>query len=330
MKIISDLPDYIVIEIRQTIADGKYKSISDFIQMATENQLALESGKMGTLIDASKKNNEGFIKDFSLLSKEFPFLETKKVDSKGDNIWDNWLWGQINRIFPIKFAARILAIESSKLNYFPEIENFNNTVSKLARELGIFLSDMDLKLKKERDKKLSTGFPVGKKVENSLNRYWSQFVGYQKQDKTVTGALFDLAFANLFTDEKGVIRIGLNSQGKKFSQLENPILDCQDYLNTLSDSEILFYLDHIKTNVPGEFSLISMILKLLNRGPMGREELNEEIALLVEGSGWTEGLISTQRAGAISRLYELGMIFKKRFSHEVQYHITEKGKEWLE
>ena len=332
MKIISDLPDYIISRIRKTISDGQYKSISDFILMATENQLALESGEINNVLDISNENSKdsmlSIIKNFSIINSEIPILEYFPA-REGKDIWDNWIWGQINRIFPIKFAARFLAIESSRLGSYPEKENFNKIVSKEARDLGIILKNIDSILDKERDKKLSTGFPIGRKIENSLKRYWSQFVGYQKSDKTLTGALFDLALANLFTDEDGVLRIGLNSKGKKFSQLNNPILDNKDFSCSLSELEISFYLEHIKSNVPGEFSLFSNVLNLLINGIERREEMNVELARLIKGSGWSDSLISTQRAGAISRLFELGLVSKERIGLEVRYHITERGKTWL-
>ena len=122
----------------------------------------------------------------------------------------------------------------------------------------------------------------------------------------------------------------LNSEGVKFAKLENPILDKNNFSSSLSEFEQSFYLSHIKHYVPGEFSLFSILLKLLNNGIERREEMNKEIAKLVEGSGWSKGFISTQRAGGISRLYELNMISKKRVGLEVYYHITEKGKAWID
>ena len=207
MKVIADLPDYVVSRIRRFIADEKYKSISDFLIMAAENQLALESEKTSNFIDAPNLNQKNVKKDFSIENLEVPFLKINPLIEE-DNIWDSWMWGQINRIFPIKFAIRVLAIESSKSSRYPEKAKFNETVSKMARDLGVFLSDIDSDSNTERDAKLSTGFPFSEKMESSINRYWSQFVGYQKKDKTLTGAFFDLALANLFTDENGLLRIG--------------------------------------------------------------------------------------------------------------------------
>jgi len=332
MKIISDLPDYIISRIRKLVSEGRYKSISDFILASAENQLALESGEVNDVLDLSNNISADSIQkinsEFPILNSEIPVLDFIPAQ-EGKEIWDQWIWGQINRILPIKFAVRFLAIESSRLGGFPEKRDFNKIVSEEARRLGLFLKEFDSSLKKERDEKLSTGFPVGNKIESSLNRYWSQFVGYQKNDKTLTGALFDLALANLFTDEDGIIRIGLNPEGKKFAQLQNPVLDNNNFSYSLAEPEILFYLDHIQSNVPGEFSLFKIVLGLLKNGVERREIMNLELTKQIEGSGWSEGLVSTQRAGAISRLYELGLISKERIGLEVRYHITERGKTWI-
>jgi len=332
MKIISDLPNYIISRIRKLVAEERYNSISEFILTATENQLALEFLETNDVLDLSHNKSINSIQQFNseyhILKSEIPVLELIPIQ-EGKDIWDRWIWGQINRILPIKFAARLLAIESSKTGSFPEKKVFNEAVSKEARKFGLYLKKQDSRLKKARDKNLSAGFPVGEKIESSLSRYWSQFVGYQKKDGALTGALFDLALANLFNDDDGTLRIGLNTEGKKFAQLQNPVLDNHNFTHSLSETEITFYLEHIKANVPGEVSLFSILLGLLNRGVERREEMNKELSKHVKGSGWSDGLISTQRSGAFSRMYELGLLSKDRIGLEVRYHITERGKKWF-
>ena len=55
------------------------------------------------------------------------------------------------------------------------------------------------------------------------------------------------------------------------------------------------------------------------------ELLNEEIGNIVKDSDWSPGLVSTQRSGAISRMYELDLIDKERSGLEVRYILTERG-----
>ena len=57
-------------------------------------------------------------------------------------------------------------------------------------------------------------------------------------------------------------------------------------------------------------------------------ELNKEILPL--SRGWSEAMITTIRAGAISRLNELGLINRLRRGVDVTYSLTQYGKEILD
>jgi len=332
MKIISDLPNYILNEIRKLVEEGKYQSISNFLLVAAENQLTLESGDSTDLLRLSIEDTPGNSykqeRDLSHPSSNIPSLKPfDKIIC--EDIWENWLWGQINRLLPIKFAVRFLAIETVKLDQFPNKEDFNLTASKAARYFGNYLKVQDEKLEKARDEKLSTGFPISAKKEKSLDRYWSHFIGYQRGDGSLTGALFDLGFANVTEDPNCKIEIGLTESGIAFSKIENPVIDKDDFNRSLGDEEREFYINHIMKNVPGEVSLFALLLEIINRGVLRREPMNNELRKIVTSSEWSDGLVSTQRSGAISRMYEVGLITKKRIGLKVQYLSTDMGNSFL-
>jgi Arc/MetJ-type ribon-helix-helix transcriptional regulator len=333
MKIISDLPEYIVTKIHKLVSEGRYPSISDFLMIAVENQLTLEG--METTDNVNQSLNElesplGSRKgQYQYPTEDIPILDLSPQPTS-DNLWDLWIWGQINRILPIKFAARLLAIESAQQGNFPDKTAFNKISSEVARDFGLFLEKQDSKFNKLRDEKLSTGFPIGKIKEKSQDRFWSQFVGYQRNNGTLTGGLFDFSLANITNNDNGKYNIGLNPQGLALAKLPNPVIDYQEYENSLSDGEIEFFLNHIHSYVPGEASLYKILLGLFNEGVIRREDINNKLSDFVIGSGWSKGLISTQRSGAISRMFEMNLISKKRKGLEVRYLITNKGKSFLE
>lgn len=334
MKIITDLPEHLVSNIRDLVYDGKYSSISKFLLIAAENQLTLELSGEDKLIDFQELGEtESLMNRFLLNNISSPTNNYEVLESdpqvQYEHEWDSWLWGQINRILPIKFATRFLSVMAAEYESLPTLEIYKEKVGKAARNFGKRLNIQDDKLKTARDQKLSTGFPISKNSEKSCNRYLSQFVGYQKNDGTKTGALFELKLANLLRNDKGEIKIGLTSEGVEFAKIKNPVIDSNNYNSSLGKEEKLFYLDHILGNVPGESSLIKLILSLIDEGINRRDEMNSEIAKFVKGSGWTDGLISTQRSGAISRMYELGLISKRREGLEVRYQITSAGKNLL-
>lgn len=330
MKIIVEVPKSLLNKVRNLVENERYSSLSEFFLVSAENQLVIEDSESDTFpFEERNSRPHGFsVNDYVFPSKEFDLLDQYAVEAEG-RIWEHWLWGQINRILPIKFALRWLAIETARVESFPSLDEFSKNASTEARTFGKLLEKVDEKAGKKRDEKLSTGFPVGKDAESSKDRYWSQFIGYQKSDGSKTGACFDLGFADIYISNGDEKHIGLTREGKKFANLTNPVIDRKSFENSLSGKEIDFYLEHINSYCPGEEHLFSQILELLNSGKKQRDQINSELAKVVKSSGWSDGMISTQRSGAISRMYELGLIEKRRVGLEVRYELTSLGRKFL-
>lgn len=326
MKIVVDMPGTVVKKIQRLVESGKYSSISDFVNIASENQITLEETDTEIIaaeIGRSPQTTNG-ISDFSYPKGDVPTTKQYELEET-ENIWDSWLWGQINRILPVKFAVRYLAIKSEEISDFPLADDIWSSASKSARSFGHYLEKKDLDLGKKRDERLSTGFPIGKDAESSKDRYWTQFIGYEKNDGTRTGALFELGFADLI-NKGDTLNIGLTPAGNSFARIVNPVIDKNEYINSLSVPERKFYLDHIQDKCPGEWFFIKLILDMINDGIDNRGLINDELEKIVEDSGWSSGLVSTQRSGVISRMYELKLIAKKRDGLEVKYLLTDFGK----
>lgn len=239
-----------------------------------------------------------------------------------------WLWGQINRILPIKFALRLLAIEAGNIGEIPYLHQFYPLVSREARDFGIKILRDDKLNKRRPDERISTGFPIGGNEEASRRKYETQIITQVRKKGLYTGAILELGFA-LIDIRNGKPMIGLTTAGKALALLENPILDNQIYQKPLSDEEKAFYLEHIITNVPVEAQAFYLVLSFLKGGKNRPTELDNEI-LTVTGYQWSQNLVSTQRAGVIARLYELDLIRKRRSGLEVVYQLTPKGNHWLQ
>jgi len=124
------------------------------------------------------------------------------------------------------------------------------------------------------------------------------------------------------------LSVGLTEAGLEFARISNPVLDDSDLSSSLSEEEIEFYLEHIRARVPGEVYAFELILSLIAEGVNGREELNEQIKKRVP-LDWTDAVVNTQRAGAMARMYELGLIEKSREGLRVEYGVSERGIRWL-
>lgn len=352
MKIICDLPEYQVKQIRRLIGDGHFSDIESFIQTSVDNQLSLEFHESATpkQDESDKKTDWEYIietrmreknnsqvsdqildelklrPDISCLTVEPPKFERINVfNAKSEE--DLWMWGQVNKILPIKFAIRYLLIKIPAGENLIELKEFTEEACKLARDFGLYILSKDKKNKKERGEKLSTAFPIGENPDKAFSRFASHFIGEQRRDLRLSGALANLKLVNIEGDY-GKEYIGITEKGLEFSCIENPVIDHKKFEKSLSSEEINFYLEHIRNYVPGEDKAFRAILGFVNTGINTREGINNELAKTI-ANNWSEKIINTQRAGVTSRIFELGLLAKEKTGITVKYLITDKGKSFL-
>jgi len=334
--VVADVPEYLVERARKHIGKGKYKDLSSFVTASMENQLALEERESAEELLTWSREEEPLATpsdralplaaQLSIPQGERPTLAYPT--RPGDTLAEQWPWGQINKILPIKFTVRLLANEISQVEPLVPLDVFRTQAAQRVRVFGHWLAKNDAKYKRRWGERLSAGFPIGKDEESSLNRYASHFVGYErKKDGALFGALFDLKFGNAEVVGRA-LSVGLTEAGLEFARIPNPVLDNSDLSSSLSEEEIEFYLEHIRARVPGEVHAFELILGLIAQGVNGREELNEQIKRTV-ALEWTDAVVNTQRAGAMARLYELGLIEKSRDGLRVEYGVTDTGMRWL-
>lgn len=333
MKIIADLPEYIVDQIRDLVLQGKIESISKFLLFSAENQLALEKEAFDEPHIRPSKSV-----DFSSLQADIRIGQdaiegdiptVSPFARKDKSIWDLWIWGQVNRLLPVKYAARLLAAESAGQTDLPTLEHFREDASLKARLVGQSLEERDDAAKHSRDRRLSTGFPIGKNPDKSFNRFSNHFIGAVDSQGRAYGALFELGFAGLQQGAGKQTRIGLTHQGAEFARLPNPVFDELPANGSLGNVEVEFYLQHIVSNVPGETAAFSLLMGFISKGIDRRPAMNRELSRSAAGSGWNEGVVSTQRSGALARMYEQGLVDKTRDGLEVIYSLTERAEHWL-
>jgi hypothetical protein len=242
-----------------------------------------------------------------------------------------WLWGQVNKILPIKMGLRVLyaALDSGQ---WIDLEGYRNKAADAAADFGTMIRKYEDKKNKLRDEKISAGLP-GQEEFKSKVRYKSHFLAYMRKEGALDGAMPYLRFVNLNKDEKGRILIGLTEPGLNFAKLDNPVIDHQDFETGFNEKEVDFYLDHISKNVRGECSAIKWLLNKLVNGLKEREEINEELKKEL-GQIWqaSDAVINTQRAGLMARMFELGLIDKEKkgVGAGVVYKITDRGKKFLQ
>ncbi|MFO7846792.1 MAG: hypothetical protein R6V27_09545 [Balneolaceae bacterium] len=357
MRFIADLNNEHLEEINKLIDKKRYNSVAQFISVAIENQLYLES----TEIDEKSKSRGNIFLDENRFKEErssIPNYDNIEISIKNSNpetvnppennqivifpsgqIEDCWLWGQINRIFPIKLGLKVL-LSKLKNNAWIGLNEFKNEAAVIAGKYRQMIDELSSH-KDLNKREIAAGLPIyptktgdNLKVENSMNRYKNQFLAFKRyNDEKLSGALIDLRFANVKSvqkehEEKELI--GITEAGLKFAKLFNPIMNKQISGETLSGDEKDFYINHIRENHIGEYNATIWMLEKLKNGFSSRSSLNEELEKDYNNR-WNlkKEVVNTQRAGLTARMTELGLIDKIKKGITVKYLLSEYGKEIL-
>ena len=336
MRLMLDVPGPLLERIYEEVGVRSGFSMRSFILTAIENQLQLESG---TLAEAEEthggSNGDGPVElpgDLRALiahpepsggSDAAPVPAGGRADVT-DADGTPWVWGQVNRVFPIKFVVRVLANAGDGKGI--PLEEAGNVIAKASRSFGLFLAALDERAERGRVDRLSVGFPTSDAEKDAVSRFCSHFFGERRGDGRISGAAFMLGLVGLFEDGT----VGLTEAGASFACLGNPLLDGSAFRHpTLSEEEIDLYLGHCRQSATGEAKAFAVVLSGLLQGYGSNEDLNLHIASGV-GRDWTKSMVSTQRSGTMGRMLELGLIERHREGRRVRFEMTDRGRVFLE
>lgn len=332
MRYLIDITSAVNEKVGDLVRKGRYPSVAAFINSAIENQLYLEESSPGIMksdveqlrpVDGQQasslsKGNSGE-NYLSLLSSDIRDVQTINPPSedrimlmagKKDSDCRFWVWGQVNRIFPLKFSLRTLGnlLKQNKADTI-SLKSFKEIVAPNARGFGQKLMEFEKMKHAKRAKRVSAGLPIGEEGFKSEARFKSHFLVTVRTTEegrpVLDGALAKYMFANVEGVNKEE-KIGITKAGLAFAQLENPILDRNEYDFTLSEAEIDYYLRHVTEHVQGEYKAIKLIISIIKKGINRREDINE--ALIQYCPEWSPEIRNTQRAGLMSRMFELRLL----------------------
>lgn len=347
MKYIVYIPKNIIGEIRKIIDKEEYSNLNEFIITSLENQIILETGEKirGELIPSfievpktitwkvsKKKEYKDYSKWLSVENiddiKTLPMPEIKDLEFPGTKYKDLWLWGQVNRIFPIKVGLRILSNMQKEKADFILLNDYHKKAGEIAKGFGYQLEKIDNQLKRKRGKRVSTALPIGKNAEKSERRYITQFLAIKRTDGILEGGMARLKFVNIQSLNEKEDLIGITKEGLEFTKLVNPILDVDLHSEkTLSDEEADFYIKHIVNRVPEELNPCKRILQIIRNGSTSLTEIDKELKKIKPE--WTDVVITTQRSGALGRMNELNILNKTKIGTKVFYKIYKQLKEFF-
>jgi len=348
MRYIVDLTQKQSDEIAKLINAGKYQTVAQLISTAIENQIYIESSEeLSQHAWFEKKESSVLGKPDIVITNENKKIMLVEIKNQPQTVpmpsfhdlaaslyeaeeEKCWLWGQTNKILPVKIGLRVLyAIMDSE--QWIDLEEYRNKAADIAAGFRTMIRKDEDKKNKTRDERISAGLPEERKFK-SKTRYKGHFLAYmRRKDGKLEGAMPFLRFVNLNKDEKGRIYIGLTGSGLNFARLENPVIDHNDFEKSFTEKEIDFYLNHISRNVKGESSAIKWILHKLVSGVVERGKINKEL-IKEFGYIWgdaSDAVINTQRAGLMARMFEMGLIEKKKLGINVTYKISSLGEIFL-
>ena len=142
---------------------------------------------------------------------------------------------------------------------------------------------------------------------------------------TYTGLLIDLKLINLDRQK----RIRLTEPGIQFAALHNPILDSPGpYAHErFSGEETDFLIGHITSSIPVERFAYIVTLTSIESGSNTPEKLDDSLKKYMPERAerpFSDAFLTTQRAGVISRMADLGLVERARNGPNVTYVVTAK------
>jgi hypothetical protein len=235
------------------------------------------------------------------------------------------VWGQVNRLLPLKAACRWIAAAASSTGRWPEMAFAIERLAPDAGILGSALEKADSQNARKREEMMGTGLPRKGNLQSS-DRFLSQFVGRMtRTGRTYPGVISQYGLATVSADS-----LQLTKWGFDFACIENQILDgnLRIATRTLSEDERAFLVRQVWERVQTEKQDFMSVLRRISGGDARPE-------LLMSGTRsdfpakWTDVALRTHIYGIVARLGELGLVTKTWDGRSVEYKIADSARKLL-
>jgi hypothetical protein len=227
------------------------------------------------------------------------------------------LWGQVNRLFPLKLATRWIAKKSNGAEW-AVLGEVSDALADDAATIGSILEALDMRSGRKRDDLLATGLPR-RANQASRDRFLSQYIArVTRAAEIFPGAICQYSLA-AFQGE----RLALTDAGLQFTTIPNPILDqgLADAKAALSEEERVFLRNHIRANVSGEFHDLQLIVNSVVDGKDTPERLLKATRSKFPAQ-WSDLMARTQVSGLLARAVDLGLMSRVWDGRNVTYQAS--------
>jgi hypothetical protein len=228
------------------------------------------------------------------------------------------IFGQVNRLFPLKIVCRWVMRASHSQNRWPSLSDIGEVLADDAARLGSLLEQHDISNDRKRDECLATGLPR-RGNGPSKDRFLSQLVArVTRSGHIFPGAVCHYKLALIHGQS-----LALSEKGVSFALLDNPILDghLESTNASLGGKEIQFLVRHISDLVPREQEDIEAVLRAVAAGSSSPQTLTSTLRAYLP-SDWNVGEIQTHVSGLIARMSELNLLRRRWHGRNVEYELS--------
>ncbi len=249
-------------------------------------------------------------------------LSAEPCKASGTSEPGSHVFGQVNRLFPLKLACRWLAHYSATIDKWPTFDSISGALAEDAGVVGSYLEQLDTSANRKRDEVLSIGLPRRGNTP-SKERFLAQFLA-----RVTRAGLFPTTIAQyqLAKFEDGTI--ALTEQGLEFASFSNPILDGDNLLTakaTLSKSDSEFLVRLVLNQIPVERDDMQVVLRVLAEGKVTPAALSEGTRQHL-ATDESDDVFKTQVSGIIARLSDLGLVRRRWEGRFVTYELENKDR----
>lgn len=244
---------------------------------------------------------------------------------------ERWLFGQRNRVFPLKANSRLL-LSASGLDGEPLLGKLVEKLSQEAANVGAELMLLDESRRHKKEDLYSTGFPAANS-DKSRQRFADQFLTSENGKGEVSGMLTDWKLA-VVEHAKDHSHLYPTEACVAFADLPSPLFDRagESPGAKFSDAELTWALNHVTQHVPVEAYAFRTLLRGIETGSNDPTKLDLYLRReqTVSKSKTTDDFVATQRAGAISRMVDLDLLRRIRNGVRISYVLTPRAEAWLD
>ncbi len=234
---------------------------------------------------------------------------------------DERMYALINRLFPLKLAARWIDVRGGTLGHWPSLEDVIAPLINDVAAVGAVLAKADTMSERQRDEQFATALPRPDRLE-SRDRFATQFLARINQAGDVRpGAIMQMALATVKNGQ-----LILTSEGQELARLSNPIVDLKgpEADEVLTADERRVFMDQIQRYMPAEFRDSRDIMKALSSGSIGPEELLRRLHGKFP-SRESDAAFRSHVSGIIARCVDMGLIRRTWEGRNVVYSATAEG-----